>query len=153
MVLPDVNVLVAAYRDDASEHASCRPWLKAVLGGDEAFAISDLVLSGFLRIVTHPRIFRRPSPPDEALSFANVIRKQPHCIPVSPGPRHWEIFTRLYRDADTRGSLIPDAYFAALAIEAGCEWITFDGDFARFEGLRWSRPRPSAPNPSPHRAG
>ena len=147
MVLPDVNVLVAAYRDDASEHASCRPWLEAVLGGDEAFAISDLALSGFLRIVTHPRIFRRPSPPDEALSFTNVIREQPHCIPVSPGPRHWEIFARLYRDADTRGSLIPDAYFAALAIESGCEWITFDGDFARFEGLRWSRPRPSAPKP------
>lgn len=140
MVLPDVNVLVAAYRDDAPEHGSCRPWLEAVLGGDEAFALSDLVLSGFLRIVTHPRVFIRPSPPDEALKFANVIRNQPQCIPVNPGPRHWEIFTRLYRNAETLGNLIPDAYFAALAIESGCEWITLDRDFARFEGLRWSRP-------------
>ena len=140
MVLPDVNVLVAAYRDDAPGHGSCRPWLEAVLGGDEAFAVSDLVLSGFLRIVTHPRVFIRPSPPDEALKFANVIRSQPQCIPVSPGPRHWEIFARLYRDAETWGNLIPDAYFAALAIESGCEWITLDRDFARFEGLRWSRP-------------
>ena len=140
MVLPDVNVLVAAYRDDALEHESCRPWLETVLGGDEAFAVSDLVLSGFLRIVTHPRVFIRPSPPDEALKFANVIRSQPQCIPVSPGPRHWEIFMRLYRDAETLGNLIPDAYFAALAIESGCEWITLDRDFARFEDLRWSRP-------------
>ena len=131
MVLPDVNVLVAAYRDDASEHGSCRSWLEAVLGGDEAFAVSDLVLSGFLRIVTHPRVFIRPSPPDEALKFANVIRSQPQCIPVSPGPRHWEIFTQLYRDAETLGNLIPDAYFAALAID--CEWITLDRDFARFK--------------------
>ncbi len=140
MVLPDVNVLVAAYRDDAPEHGSCRPWLEAMLGGDEAFALSDLVLSGFLRIVTHPRVFIRPSPPDEALQFANVIRGQPQCIPVNPGPRHWEIFMRLYREAETLGNLIPDAYFAALAIESGCEWITLDRDFARFEGLRWSRP-------------
>lgn len=140
MVLPDVNVLVAAYRDDAPQHASCRSWLEAVLGGDEAFALSDLVLSGFLRVVTHARVFNLPSPPDEALKFANVIRNQPHCVPVRPGPRHWEIFSRLYRDADTRGNLIPDAYFAALAIEYGCEWITLDRDFARFGGLRWSRP-------------
>ena len=144
MILPDVNVLIGAYRDDASEHDTCRPWLEAVLGGDEAFAVSDLVLSGFLRIVTHPRIFRRPSPLDEALKFANVIREQPHCVPVDPGPRHWEIFSRLCRGADIRGNLIPDAYFAALAIESGCEWVTFDGDFARFEGLRWSRPAPAA---------
>lgn len=140
MVLPDVNVLVAAYRDDAPEHGSCRPWLEAVLGGDEAFAISDLVLSGFLRIVTHPRVFIRPSPQNGALKFANVIRNQPHCVPVGPGPRHWEIFTRLYQEAETLGNLIPDAYFAALAIESGCEWITLDRDFARFEDLRWSRP-------------
>jgi len=140
MVLPDVNVLVAAYRDDAQEHASCRPWLEAVLAGDEAFAVSDLVLSGFLRVVTHPRIFALPSPPDQALAFANVIRRQPHSVPVIPGPRHWEIFARLYRDAEVWGNLIPDAYFAALAIERGCEWITLDRDFARFEGLRWRRP-------------
>lgn len=140
MVLPDVNVLVAAYRDDAPEHSSCRSWLEGVLGGDEAFALSDLVLSGFLRVVTHPRVFILPSPPDEALKFANVIRGQPHCVPVRPGPRHWEIFSRLYRDAEARGNLIPDAYLAALAIEYGCEWITLDRDFARFGGLRWSRP-------------
>ena len=140
MVLPDVNILVSAYRDDAQEHASCRPWLEAVLGGEEAFAISDLVLSGFLRIVTHPRIFALPSPSDHALEFADVIRRQPHCVPANPGPRHWDIFTSLYRDAEVSGNLIPDAYFAALAIESGCEWITLDRDFARFQGLRWSRP-------------
>lgn len=140
MVLPDVNVLVAAYREDAPDHASCRSWLEGVLGGDEAFALSDLVLSGFLRVVTHPRVFILPSPPDEALKFANVVRSQPHCVPVGPGPRHWEIFSRLYRDAEARGNLIPDAYLAALAIEYGCEWITLDRDFARFGGLRWSRP-------------
>lgn len=140
MILPDVNVLVAAYRDDAPEHISCRSWLEAVLNGDEAFGMSDLALSGFLRVVTHPRIFTLPASSDEALGFTKVLRNQPHCVPVSPGLRHWDIFTRLCRDAETRGNLTPDAWFAALAIESGCEWITLDRDFARFKGLRWSRP-------------
>ncbi len=140
MVLPDVNVLVAAYRDDAPDHDSCRPWLEAVLRGNEAFAVSDLVLSGFLRVVTHPRVFALPSPMDEAFYFANVIKSQPHCVTVRPGDRHWEIFTGLCRDAEARGNLIPDAYFAALAIESGSEWVTLDRDFARFEGLRWRPP-------------
>ena len=140
MVLPDVNILVSAYRDDAPEYVSCRSWLEAVLGADEAFAISDLVLSGFVRIVTHPRIFARPSPFDHALEFADVIRGQPHCVPVSPGRRHWNLFTGLCREAEATGNLVPDAYFAALAIERGCVWITLDRDFARFPGLRWSRP-------------
>lgn len=140
MVLPDVNVLVAAYRDDVPEHTSCRGWLVDVLKGEEVFGISELVLSGFLRIVTHPRVFTLPSPAREALNFTRAIREQPHCVPVSPGPRHWEIFSRLYLGAETRGNLVPDAYLAALAIESGCEWITLDRDFARFSGLRWGRP-------------
>lgn len=140
MVLPDVNILVAAYRDDAPAHRACRGWLESVLGGDEAFALSELVLSEFLRVVTHPRIFAVPSPQDEALQFARVLRSQPHCVEISPGARHWEIFLRLYRDAEVSGNLVPDAYFAALAIEHGCEWITLDRDFARFQGLRWRPP-------------
>ncbi len=140
MVLPDVNVLVAAYRNDAPAHAACRPWLESVLSGDEAFALSELVLSDFLRIVTHPRVFVTPSPRDEALQFANILRRQPHCVEISPGARHWQIFLRLYKEAEVSGNLVPDAYFAALAIEHGCEWITLDRDFARFEGLRWRPP-------------
>ena len=140
MVLPDVNILVAAHRADAPAHANCQPWLASVLRGDEAFAVSELVLSGFLRIVTHPRVFSVPSPLDTAMDFVGAIRRQPHCITVNPGPRHWEIFSRLCRDAEVSGNLVPDAYLAALAIEHGCEWITLDGDFARFEGLRWRRP-------------
>ena len=54
--------------------------------------------------------------------------------------RHSEIFQRLCKETETVGNLIPDAYFAALAIESGCEWITTDRDYARFKGLRWRHP-------------
>ena len=55
------------------------------------------------------------------------------------------MFLRLCREADARGSLIPDAFHAALAIEYGLEWITLDRGFARFPGLRWSSPESTAP--------
>ena len=59
---------------------------------------------------------------------------------VEPGDRHWDIFRRLCIETGTRGARITDAWFAALAIESGCEWITLDRDFARFPGLKWSPP-------------
>ncbi len=140
MVLIDVNVLVYAHRQDAPNHAAFRRWLEAVMQSDEAYGISDLVLAGFLRVVTHPRIFKTPTPVNQALAFARDVRDQPNCLVVEPGPRHWDIFARLCRTAGVRGNLVPDAYFAALAIESGCEWITTDRDYSRFSGLRWRVP-------------
>lgn len=140
MMLPDVNVLVYAYRADAPGHAGYRAWLEAAVSGDQAFGLAEIVVSGFLRVVTHPRIFSPPSPIDHALSFADELRQQPNCGRVAPGERHWSIFVRLCRQAGVRGNLVPDAYLAAMAIESGCEWITTDRDYSRFPGLRWRHP-------------
>jgi uncharacterized protein len=140
MILIDVNVLVYAHRADAPNHAAFRSWLTAVVSGDEAFGMSDLVLSGFVRIVTHPRIFDPPSELADALAFCRDLRQQPNCVRVEPGPRHWEIFVRLCREHGAKGNLVADAYLAALALESGSEWITTDRDFARFAPLRWRHP-------------
>ena len=140
MILADVNVLVAGYRDDHPEHARCRSFLQSVLTGQELFGTSGLVFSGFLRVVTLPRVFARPSPLEHAIGFARALLAHPRAVPINPGRRHWEIFSGLCMKAEAKGNLIPDAYLAALAIESGCEWITLDGDFARFPGLRWRMP-------------
>lgn len=140
MQLVDVNVLVYAHRRDAPNHAKFKAWLDALIASDQAFGISDLVLSGFLRIVTHPRVFTPPSPLASALAFVDQVRNLPHSVNIAPGPRHWEIFSRLCREADARGNLIPDAWLAALAIESGSEWITTDRDYSRFPGLKWRHP-------------
>ena len=98
------------------------------------------MLSGFLRVVTNPRVFGQPTPMEAALDFAGLVRSQPNHVPVEPGQRHWDIFTGLCRSAGVKGNLVPDAYLAALAIESGSEWITTDRDFSRFPGLRWRHP-------------
>jgi toxin-antitoxin system PIN domain toxin len=140
VVLPDVNVLVYAHREETAHHRVCREWVENVLNGHEAYAISDLVLSGFVRVVTHPKVFKRPSSIVDALGFAEQVREQPNSVHVQPGPRHWDIFARLCSETRVKGNLVPDAYLAAMAIESGCEWISTDRDFSRFQGLRWRVP-------------
>lgn len=133
-------MLVYAFREDAPEHSAYRNWLNALVQSHESYAVSDQVLSGFLRIVTHPRIFHPATPLEAALSFADAFRAQPNAVPVAPGPRHWNIFRQMCETSGARGNLVPDAWLAALATEAGCEFITTDRDYARFAGLRWRHP-------------
>ena len=140
MLLPDVNVLVYAHRQDGPEYPLYRTWLEDLVRADAAFGMADIVLSGFLRIVTNPRVFARPTPVNLAVSFAEELRGLPNCVPVTPGPRHWSIFSRLCLEAGAKGNLVADAYLAALAIESGSEWITSDRGFSRFPGLRWRHP-------------
>ena len=140
MILPDVNVLVNAFRADAPYHAVCRAWLEKIISQDARFGISPLVLSAVVRITTNRRAFTQPSTLSEALGFCDDLLGQPHCEVVSPGTRHWHIFKQACRDANARAGLVTDAWFAALAIEWGCEWITLDRDFARFPGLKWHAP-------------
>src|SRR5437588_9542022 len=128
MILPDVNVLV--------DHARYRQWLEEILQSGQPYGMSDHVLSGFLRVVTHPRVFRPPSPLRSALDFVRQIRGQPNCRVIAPGTRHWQIFTGLCQSLSAIGNLIPDVWFAALAIESDCEWITTDRDYEQFPGLR-----------------
>jgi len=140
VVLPDVNVLVYAHREDVQNHAAYRAWLESAVNGDEAYGMSELVLSGFVRVVTHAKVFNKPTRLADAIAFADQLREQPNSVKVEPGARHWDIFRRLCTTVGARGNLIPDAYLAALAIESGCEWITTDRDFSRFRGLRWRHP-------------
>lgn len=135
-----MNVLVYAQRGGTDEYDAIGAWLEGVANGDASFGISTLALSGMIRVVTHPRIFEAPTPLVDALSFATDLRSRSNCMEVRPGRRHWTIFSRLCGATEVRGNAVPDAYFAALAIESGSEWITTDRGFARFQGLRCRHP-------------
>ena len=140
MILPDVNILVHAFRSDATNHALCKTWLDGVVNGDARYGMAPQVLGSVIRVVTDPKVFAVSSTLDEVLRFCDILLAQPHCVIIQPGERHWEVFIRLCIEADARGNLVPDAWFAALAIESGSEWITLDHDYARFRGLRWRVP-------------
>ncbi len=140
MKLFDVNVLIYAHRVDTPRHVSVRNWFESQVNGPAAFGMAELVLSGFVRIVTNSRIFADPTPLDLALNEVELLRQRPNFVPVRPKNRHFDIFVQLCREGNAKGKLVADAYLAALAIEHGCEWVSFDRDFARFSNLNWSTP-------------
>ena len=136
MVLCDVNIYVYAFRTDTHRNTSAYEWLQDTINSPSDFGYCDLALSGFLRIVTHPKVFKNPDTVETALSFVEQIRTRPNAIPICPEERHWSIFRSLCLETQLKGNLIPDAWFAALAIEHGCEWVTVDRDYTRFPGLK-----------------
>lgn len=136
----DVNVLVYAHRPESPHHAETLDWLEAARRSDEPLGLTDLALSGFVRIVTNPRIFRDPTPIEVALTFVDDLLASPAALRLAPGPRHWSVFRRLCVSLGLRGGLVTNAYLAAVAIETGATLVTTDRDFARFPGLRWQHP-------------
>lgn len=140
MILADVNILIYAFRSDAENHSEYKSWLESVINGSSAYGISPQVLGAVVRVCTHPRIFAKPSTLSETFAFCRALLEQQNAALIVPGERHWSIFQALCRDANATGNLVQDAWFAALAIESGCEWITNDRDYARFPGLSWRLP-------------
>lgn len=140
MLCADVNVLVNAHRREAAAHEAFRAWLVDAANGHEPLGLSDVVLAGFVRIVTHPRVFAEPTSTALAFEFVSALFACPASVRIEPGDRHWDLFGDLCRRVEAKGNAVPDAYLAALAIEQGAEWITADRGFARFPGLRWRHP-------------
>ena len=141
MLLPDVNVLLYAHRDELSaDHLQYAAWLTKLAEGPEPFALSVLVLSGFVRIATNNRAFKPASPTDTAFRFIAQLVERPNARVVGPGPDHLAIFERLCRESGATGALVSDAQHAAIAIEHGCTLVSTDSDFDRFPGLRWQHP-------------
>jgi toxin-antitoxin system PIN domain toxin len=140
VILPDVNVLVYAFRREAHDHERYAAWLTGLIASSE-LALAETVLLGLVRIVTSPRIMADPAPTPLALEFVEVLRAAPRARQLSPTAATWKHLTTIAAgDPQVRGPLVPDAWLAALAISHGCRVATADRGFARFEGLDWFVP-------------
>jgi toxin-antitoxin system PIN domain toxin len=138
--LLDANILVGAFRPDDPDHESLKAWLEESLQSDFPVTFPALVEVAFLRIVTHPRIFRTPSPREEALAFLQALQSSGR---FREAPWNQRIRTRWERwclSLDLRGDDVNDAYLAAIASEARCRLVSRDRGFSRFRGLSWVNP-------------
>ena len=141
MILPDITTLVYAFHRDAALHEGFANWLNSVLAGSESLLLPDVVLTGFLRIVTNRRIFTDPAPAPDALLFVRELRTSPLCRALNPTDAAWSRLERFVEnDPYLAGNLVPDAWIAALASASGARVATADAGFARFEGLAWFNP-------------
>lgn len=139
MLVADVNVLVAAYRADHPHHGAVRPWWDAIFEDRVPLVIPDIVWVGFVRIVTHRRVFAVPSSIGEALDFLVTVRAHP-ATRDQPSSGVVGNFVRLGREGAVTGNLVTDAWIAAVAETLSCPVATFDRDFGRFPGLRTLKP-------------
>lgn len=144
MKLPDVNLLLYTADESSPHHAQARSWLEGALSGTEEVGFAWLALLGFIRISTNPAVFANTLSPARAFEFVESWLDQPIAIVVHPTHRHATTLRRLLEPLGTGGNLTSDAHLAALAIEHGAELCSTDGDFSRFDGLRWTNPLASA---------
>lgn len=140
MKLVDANVLLYAVNEDARYHDRSREWLDAALSGEDTVAFAWIALLAFLRLATKDELFPRPLALDEAMDRVDAWLAAPPAVVVDPTVEHPRLVRDLLRPLDVGGNLVNDAHLGALAIEHRCEIVSFDNDFDRFEGVRWSPP-------------
>jgi uncharacterized protein len=140
MQLVDANVLLHAVNERSREHAAARDWLQEALDGTEAVAFAWTVVLAFLRVSTHPAVFPRPLGSDQSADIVEFWLNAPAAVTVEPTRRHLPLLRGLLERAGVTGNLVGDAHLAALALEHGATVVSFDRDFARFEGVVLRRP-------------
>jgi uncharacterized protein len=140
VLVPDVNLLLYAYDDAAKHHAAAKAWLEESLSGEESVGFAWVVLMGYVRISTNPRVYSEPLGVDEALDVVESWLRQDVAVLLYPDTDHLMTFRRLLEPLGAAGNLTTDAHLAALAIEHRATLISYDNDFSRFPGLRWRTP-------------
>lgn len=140
MILVDANLLLYAYDTSSSRHRPARVWWEAQLSGTRPVRMAWATILAFVRIGTHPRVFKAPMAREEAVAHVSGWFRQPVFAVLEPGERHWSVLQELIVSSQAGGNLVPDAHLAALAIEHGAILNSADADFARFAGLSWTNP-------------
>lgn len=130
-MLPDVNLLVAAHHGDHSHHAVAASWLGGMLGdATHSLVLPMPVLSGFFRVVTHPKIFLQPSTPGDAMDFVDWLLEDP-AASLHGDASEWPAFRQLLLQKQLTANEIPDAWLAALSLSLSEPLVTFDRGFRK----------------------
>ena len=140
MKLIDANVLLYAVNRASPHHESARGWLDDALSGGAVVGFAWMPLIAFIRLSTQARVFPRPLSTAAATGLVQDWLAQPAARVVAPTARHPALLADLLTQVGVGGNLVNDAHLAALALEHRAEIVTYDADFARFAGVRWSRP-------------
>jgi toxin-antitoxin system PIN domain toxin len=136
VIAVDTNVLVYAHREESPRHERA---LEAVAGfaeGDEPWGLPVFVVSEFLRVVTHPRVYSPPTSRPAALATVDALLASPTVRMLTPGDRFWPLFKAAVEEGQATGNRIFDAQLVAICREHGVATIlSEDRDFRRFPSI------------------
>lgn len=136
MIAIDTNILVYAHREDAPWHEAALSAITTVAEGAATWAIPWPCIHEFLAIVTHPRIFRTPSPTEAAIQQVDAWFESPTLVLLAESDAYWPELRRVLSDGRVAGPLVHDARVAALCVEHGVKELwSADRDFGRFSRL------------------
>jgi toxin-antitoxin system PIN domain toxin len=131
---PDVNVLVSAYRPDHPHHLPARHWLdetvRQAANGRASLQLLGMVVTGFVRITTHPKIFLEIDPMQDVTDFLDSLMSSAG-VQFQAHGAVWPYFRELCLTRQVRGNLVSDAWIAATVMQSGETLCTFDRDFTR----------------------
>jgi uncharacterized protein len=131
----DTNVLLYAANADDDAHPAARGLLERLAGGPDLLYLFWPTIMGFLRIATHPAVFPRPYPPEQAVAAITGLVDRPNVRTPAEHDGFWGLY-RSTADSQTRGDHIPEAHLAALMRQHGVTVIyTRDKDFRRYDGI------------------
>jgi uncharacterized protein len=132
-VIPDINVLIAAFRNDHAHHQSARTWLiEAIAVAQPARPVQLLpvVIAGFLRLATNKKVFSMATPIPQAVAFIDALVELP-MVEIVSDASSWETLRKLCITKNLSDNAIPDAWIAAAAIDLSEHVVTFDKDFRK----------------------
>ena len=141
MIAVDSNLLVYAHRADSVWHRQARECLEKLGTGGSRWAIPWPCLYEFYAVVTHPKIFPKPTPPTMALEACQEFATSPQVRLLNETEDFSEKFGSLIGGLDLKGPKIHDARVAALCHVHGVrELWSCDRDFSRFKFLKAVNP-------------
>ncbi len=140
MIIPDINLLIYAHNAADPQHIPAKDWWESKINGGEPVGIPWIVIGGFIRLMTHPRVLETPMATAVATGCVRSWLDQASVIIIEPGKSFPLIYFNILEKLGTAGNLTTDAHIAALAIERQADVHSCDSDFARFKGLRWINP-------------
>lgn len=140
MILLDANILLYAYDEKSVYNGRLRPWLDAILSGNETIGLPWVSAWAFVRISTNPRLSQAPFATEEAFAVIGELRESPLVVMINPGRRHQEILLVQMLASQVRGPETTNAVIASLAIENGATLASTDLGFRRFPDLNWINP-------------
>lgn len=141
MIAIDTNVLVYAHRADSAWHDAAAIAVRRLAEGTAPWAIPWPCVHEFLAIVTHPKIFRPPTPLANALDQVDAWLESPRAVLLAESGTHWPTLRAALEAGRISGPQVHDARIAALCIDHGIDELwTADRDFSRFTDVRVRNP-------------